>query len=94
MSEQFQDDIITTITWVKIKNMIELENKLRQTLTPFLETLKDEESRDFVIQLIMRDVKQELRDSLDALYYGSDLNDPEVHQFYLSLHTDLLEQLK
>lgn len=74
--------------------MTELENRLRQTLAPFLAMLKDDESRDFVIQLIMRDVKTEIKDILQSFYYGEDLEDPEVRQFYEGLLSDFLQDLK
>lgn len=74
--------------------MTELENKLKQTLAPFLTILKDDESRDFVIQLIMRDVKAEIKDILQSFYYGEDLADPQIRQFYERMLSDFLEDLK
>lgn len=71
-----------------------LEQRLRKTLSFYLAKLPDNESRDFMIQLIIRDYKQELLDIVLSFYYGEDLLDPDVMAFYKDLHNDILNNLK
>jgi hypothetical protein len=49
--------------------MKELEQKLRTTLKFYLDKLPDEQSKDFMIKLIIRDVEQELNS-----YFYLDIN--------------------
>lgn len=74
--------------------MIELENKLRQTLDFYLSRMPDDESRDFMIKLILRDCREELLNTVSAFYYGDDLYDPDIMMFYKNLHSDILKELK
>ena len=74
--------------------MKELEEKLRLTLKTYSKVLNTKESREFVLQLIMRDIKDEVKEILDAFYYGEDLKDETIRQFYQNLHADFLEDLK
>lgn len=74
--------------------MKELELKLRTTLKFYLDKLPDKESKDFMIKLIMRDTKAEIKEILQSLYYGEDLKNKDVMEFYKNVHSDLLEQVK
>lgn len=72
----------------------EFEQKLKQTLKFYLDRLPDEESRDFMIKLILRDCKEEIRSVIDSFYYGEDLLDPEIMQHYQELLLILKEEVR
>lgn len=74
--------------------MKELEQKLRTTLKFYLDKLPDEQSKDFMINLIMRDIKAEMKDILLSLYYGEDLKNKDVMEFYKNIYYSLLQQVK
>ena len=72
--------------------MEELKQKLTKTLDLFLNKFPDDESRDFVIQLILRDIQEEIKDVIESFYYGEDLEDPEVLESYKHLLNELKQK--
>lgn len=70
-----------------------MKDRFSETLKFYLPMLPDEESRDFFLELIVRETKQEIKNHLQALYYGEDLSDPEIFAFYQHLHEDMIAEL-